>query len=55
MNNEQAYKLIGDRAKELSENSKVKAQCEIMFNNGMSMEEIQGFVTKMAIATLLGI
>jgi alkylhydroperoxidase/carboxymuconolactone decarboxylase family protein YurZ len=54
MTNEQAYNLIGERAAAIAQNPEVKAKMQKCFEAGMTMEEIQATVTRIAIATLYG-
>lgn len=54
MTNEQAYKLIGERAQELSEKPEVqKKMVEICRQEGK--EKAENFLYSLAIATLAGI
>lgn len=54
MTGEQAFELIGVRAKELSNDETVKKQCLEMQENGATLQEIESFVFRLAIATLCG-
>ena len=54
MTNEQAYKMIGERAEELTNNTEgQKKMVEIANNEGK--EKAESFLYKLAIATLVGI
>ena len=54
MTNEQAYKMIGERAEGLTNNTEVqKKMVEIANNEGK--EKAESFLYKLAIATLVGI
>lgn len=52
MTDKQAFELIGQRAKVLANDESVKKQCQEMHKKGASVDEIQSFVYKLAIATL---
>ena len=53
MTNEQAYKMIGERAEELVKNTEVqKIMVEIVNNEGK--EKAESYLYKLAIATLAG-
>lgn len=53
MTNHEAYKLIADRAEELSLNSTVKKKAEEIFRQH-GMEEVKKYIINLAICTLIG-
>ena len=54
MTNQEAYKLISERAEELSKNPSVKEKAEQIFKKS-GMEAVKKYVFNLAICTLIGI
>ena len=54
MTNEEAIKMISERAQELAEHPQVKEAMRNLYEGGESKEKIQAAVFQMAIATLAG-
>lgn len=54
MTNQEAYKLISERAEELSKNPFVKEKAEKIFKKS-GMEEAKRYIFNLAICTLIGI
>lgn len=54
MTEEQAIELIAKRAEELSKQDNIKQQCAEMLENGVSKDDVKGFVWNIAMATLFG-
>ena len=55
MTNNEAYKLIGKRAQELSETLEVQEKMVKMVHNGATKEEAEKWLYMCAIGTLAGI
>ena len=55
MDNKTAYRLIGERAEELSKMSEVQNKMVEMVNSGKTKEEAEKWLYACAIGTLMGV